>query len=171
MITIRPVQADEKEELRQLAMEIYRVTFEKDNTKENMDAYLAKAFSQEQMEQEWSENGSYFVGAFEGNQMVGYMRLRTSTEANEYLGESNIELQRLYVHPDFQGKGIANELMKSAIDKTRYLHVEWLWLGVWEHNLKAQSIYARWGFEKFSEHVFWMGDDAQTDWLMKKRIE
>jgi ribosomal protein S18 acetylase RimI-like enzyme len=102
--------------------------------------------------------------------MVGYLRLRTSEEANQYLGASNIELQRLYVHPATQGQGISSELMKTAIQKTRELQLQWLWLGVWENNVKAQAIYQKWGFEKFSEHVFWMGDDAQTDWLMKLRV-
>jgi ribosomal protein S18 acetylase RimI-like enzyme len=170
MITIRPILHSELEALRQLAIEIYRITFEKDNTEENMQQYLAKAFSREQVEAEMSEVGSYFYGAYVDGKMVGYLRLRTSEEANQYLGASNIELQRLYVHPATQGQGISSELMKTAIQKTRELQLQWLWLGVWENNVKAQAIYQKWGFEKFSEHVFWMGDDAQTDWLMKLRV-
>jgi diamine N-acetyltransferase len=41
---------------------------------------------------------------------------------------------------------------------------------VWERNFNAQAFYAKWGFEKFSEHTFWMGDDPQTDWLLKKKL-
>jgi hypothetical protein len=41
---------------------------------------------------------------------------------------------------------------------------------VWEKNFKAQQFYSRWGFERFSEHTFWMGDDPQVDWLLKKKL-
>jgi ribosomal protein S18 acetylase RimI-like enzyme len=45
-----------------------------------------------------------------------------------------------------------------------------MWLGVWEKNFRAQKFYEKWGFEKFSEHVFLMGDDPQIDWLLKKPL-
>jgi ribosomal protein S18 acetylase RimI-like enzyme len=46
-----------------------------------------------------------------------------------------------------------------------------LWLGVWEKNERAINFYHRWGFEKFGEHDFILGDDVQTDWLMKKELK
>lgn len=156
--------------LRQLAIDIYRATFQEVNTPENMANYLAEAFHPDQVEKEFKEAGSVFIGAYDLHRMIGYLRLRENHEAADELGRNTIELQRLYVHADYQGKGVANELMHAAVAKANELKVAWLWLGVWEQNVKAQRFYHRWGFEKFSEHVFWMGNDAQTDWLMKKRI-
>lgn len=170
MIHLREIPFDERESLRQLAIEIYQVTFQDVNTPENMANYLAEAFHPDQVEKEFNEEGSVFIGAYDDKRMIGYLRLRVNHEAENELGRNTIELQRLYVHHDFQGKGVANELMQTALEKARELKVTWLWLGVWEQNVKAQRFYQRWGFEKFSEHVFWMGSDAQTDWLMKKRI-
>jgi ribosomal protein S18 acetylase RimI-like enzyme len=45
-----------------------------------------------------------------------------------------------------------------------------IWLGVWEGNVKAIDFYTQWGFKKFSEHIFMLGDEPQTDWLMKKSL-
>jgi ribosomal protein S18 acetylase RimI-like enzyme len=45
-----------------------------------------------------------------------------------------------------------------------------IWLGVWEHNHQAIKFYTTWGFEKFGDHLFLLGDDPQTDWLMKKEL-
>ncbi len=45
-----------------------------------------------------------------------------------------------------------------------------IWLGVWEKNFSAIQLYHKRGFEKFGEHTFQMGDDAQTDWLLKKAL-
>jgi diamine N-acetyltransferase len=175
MEEIRHITQSELDELRLLAADIYRTTFEAVNfeavnTKENMDNYIAGAFSTEQVAMEFAEPGSVLMGAFSGARMVGYLRLRQTDEVLKYLGASNIEIQRLYIHPSHQGKGLANSMMQVCVDKAKELGMAWLWLGVWEQNTKAQRFYERWGFEKFSEHVFWMGDDAQTDWLMKKKI-
>lgn len=45
-----------------------------------------------------------------------------------------------------------------------------IWLGVWEHNQKALRFYEKMGYEHFGEHTFLLGDDVQTDYLMKKYI-
>jgi ribosomal protein S18 acetylase RimI-like enzyme len=60
--------------------------------------------------------------------------------------------------------------MEKTMDYATSNKFEWIWLGVWEKNYKAQQFYARWGFERFSEHTFWMGDDPQVDWLLKKKL-
>ncbi len=41
-----------------------------------------------------------------------------------------------------------------------------VWLGVWEHNLRALDFYRRWGFETVGSHTFLLGSDAQTDLVM-----
>lgn len=48
---------------------------------------------------------------------------------------------------------------------------DWAWLGVWEGNVKAQGFYRKYGFEKFSEHSFKVGDKVDTDWLMRKALK
>ena len=49
--------------------------------------------------------------------------------------------------------------------------VEYVWLGVWEHNHKAIKFYQDKGFVRFGEHVFVLGEDRQTDFLMKKTLD
>ncbi|MEY3918157.1 MAG: Protease synthase and sporulation negative regulatory protein 1, partial [Bacteroidota bacterium] len=43
----------------------------------------------------------------------------------------------------------------------------YIWLGVWEHNPRAIRFYEKQGFVKFDQHIFQLGDDEQTDILMK----
>ena len=42
---------------------------------------------------------------------------------------------------------------------------------IWEGNVKAQGFYRKYGFEKFSEHSFKVGDKVDTDWLMRKALK
>ena len=40
-----------------------------------------------------------------------------------------------------------------------------------EHNTKAQAFYNRYGFEKFSQHHFMVGQKVDTDLVTEKEIE
>ena len=45
--------------------------------------------------------------------------------------------------------------------------MNYVWLGVWEENLRAINFYKKNGFSEFSKHVFRLGNDEQTDIMMK----
>ncbi len=45
-----------------------------------------------------------------------------------------------------------------------------VWLGVWEHNDAAQAFYKGHGFVRVGEHVYWTGNQADTDHILLKRI-
>jgi ribosomal protein S18 acetylase RimI-like enzyme len=170
-IEILPALREDIPLLRRVAIETQHDTFGEANTKENMEAFLEMTYSTEQLEKELKEEGSMYYLAWAGEELAGFMRLRVNDEAKSHLGDSAIELQRLYVTKKFQGYKIGKLLMERAIRHARETKFEWLWLGVWEHNVNAQEIYVKWGFTRFSDHTFWLGDDPQHDWLLKRRVE
>jgi ribosomal protein S18 acetylase RimI-like enzyme len=170
MITIRKLAVSDIPALRELAIRIYRDTFSHQNSPENMEAFLRKDYSEQSFQREFAEDGSQYFFACDDEKPVAYLRLRRSKEAEPHLGPNTIELHRLYVDINYQGKKIGDLLMDFALKLAAAQKVDWIWLGVWEHNPRAQRFYERWGFTRFAEHVFQMGEDAQTDWLLKKRI-
>lgn len=170
MITIRPLTPADIPELRDLAIRIYRETFAHLNTEEDMELFLATDYSVARFEEEFREPHSWYFFAVDGATTAGYLRLRKTSEVEHLLGSNTLELHRIYVDRPFQGKRVGTILMQHAIDMATAQKADWLWLGVWEKNPKAFEFYTRWGFEKFSEHVFQMGSDAQTDWLLRRRI-
>ncbi|MNF16430.1 Protease synthase and sporulation negative regulatory protein PAI 1 [compost metagenome] len=48
--------------------------------------------------------------------------------------------------------------------------VLYIWLGVWEENKRALRFYEKNGFTVFDKHIFRLGNDEQTDLMMKKTI-
>jgi len=170
MIEIREGKFSDVAAMREVAIQSYLDTFAEVNTPENMSAFLAEAYSQQQLEQEFNEPGSLLYLAFSGSRVAGFLKLRQNSEVEYKLGKNTIELQRLYVHKDFLNQKVGAKLMQRALDYASEKKFEWLWLGVWEKNFNAQRFYEKWGFERFGEHVFHMGDDAQTDWLLKKKV-
>lgn len=170
MVTLRPTLASDIPALQRLAIKTQVDTFGAENSEANMKAYLDEAYNPSRLLRELEESGSLNYLAFVDDALAGFMRLRLSEEVVHLLGKNTIELQRLYVDKRFQGKGVGAAMMQQALNVARDRKYDWIWLGVWERNFKAQAFYTNWGFERFSEHIFQMGDDPQTDWLLRKRI-
>lgn len=170
-MTIRELTTTDIPELVTLATKIFRETFTHLNTPEAMEGFISKDYTFENFQRELDEPDSkYFFACDDDGKAIAYMRLRKNSEVDHFLGNNHIEIQRIYVDQAYHGRKVADQLMQLAIDVAREKKHDWIWLGVWEHNPRAQRFYQKWGFERFSEHDFYMGDERQTDWLMKKDL-
>lgn len=170
MADIRIIQADLSHVslLCSLGLETFNESFAKFNHPEDMLAYTSLAFHPTQVETELNEPGSLFFLAYVKGEIAGYARLRLSNEVNDkFPGKKLMELHRLYVLEKFIGTGLGKALMELCLSTAQQKDSDILWLGVWEHNTRAQEFYKKLGFEYFSSHTFMMGKDAQTDLLMK----
>ena len=56
--------------------------------------------------------------------------------------------------------------IKTAADNGK----NYVWLGVWEKNEKALKFYKKNGFYRIGEHSFVIGNDVQTDYIMRKDL-
>lgn len=81
-----------------------------------------------------------------------------------------MEIERIYVLQKYQGKKIGQILYEKAIQIAHDKQVKYVWLGVWEQNLRAINFYKKNDFIEFDKHIFKLGNDAQTDIMMKKNI-
>lgn len=170
MIRIRKAKIEEVPAIRELAIEVYTDTFADSNTPENLQAFFRDSYDLEKFKTEFYEADSVLYIALDNLKIIGFLRLRKSNEVAHLLGTNTIELHRMYIHRDYHGTAVARKLIEQAFEYAKKKNYEWMWLGVWEKNPRAQKFYAKWGFERFSEHIFQMGDDPQTDWLLKKRL-
>lgn len=156
--------------LRQLSISTYRSTFDPYNTEENMNAYLSAAFSKEKLESELLEPASRFYFGIIGTEIIGYIKVNEAPAQTEYNTPDSLELERIYIEKDYWGAGYGTQLLEKAISCARQGRKRTIWLGVWEHNHRAQRFYKKHGFKRFSQHIFRMGSDEQLDYLMQKDL-
>lgn len=171
-LKIRRGAPADAEKLAPLAVEIFNDAFAANplNKPEDMRAYISEAFSVEQTGRELAETDSIFFIAETAGEMIGYAKLKERSVEDCITGENPIELQRLYVKKDFHGQGIAGELMSECFAVAIEKKYKTMWLGVWEHNFRAQKFYEKLGFRLVGSHVFQLGSDAQTDLIMEKKL-
>lgn len=155
------------ETLTTIARDTFFETFASQNKPENINTYMEKAFSRSSVEKELLNQGSDFYFAMDAGKLIGYLKINhpgSQTDINE---PQSLELERIYVSHEYQNRGYGKQLMDKTLAIAKDLNRENLWLGVWEKNTGAIRFYLRNGFVKFAEHPFHMGDELQTDDLMK----
>ncbi|HEY9046642.1 MAG TPA: GNAT family N-acetyltransferase [Ohtaekwangia sp.] len=169
-ITIRNAFFEDAETLCALGIQTFRETFDEHNTAEDMEQYLSSTFTKEKLQQELEEKDTVFFLAEEDDEVIGYAKVRQGEALSELGSDRALEIHRIYVAKSHLGKRIGNALMQACLEYAQEAGYEVVWLGVWEHNARAVSFYNKYGFEKFGAHTFVLGQDEQTDWLLKKSI-
>jgi ribosomal protein S18 acetylase RimI-like enzyme len=169
-ITIRTATAADSELIRELGVRIFADTFGPANTPANMRAYLGSAFSLARVREEIEDPASVHLIAEADGMAVGYARLHAGDAPSAVADERSVELVRLYVERAHHGRGVAAALMRASLDHARDAGYDVMYLGVWQHNPRAVAFYSKWGFERFGEHTFMLGEDEQTDWLMRRGV-
>ncbi len=156
--------------LAELGARTFSETFAADNSVADMNDYLSAAFSEAQQATELADPRSiFFIAEIEGV-AVGYAMLQSGIVQEPVAKDNPIELVRLYVSGEHLGRGVGATLMQVCISEASQLGHQTLWLGVWEHNHRAQAFYRKWDFHEVGTHIFQLGEDAQTDLLMARSI-
>lgn len=169
-IKIRRVTIDDVATLSILARQTFYDTFTGTCTEVDMQGFLDKYYSEEQLGKELMDAGTFcFFAALDGVP-VAYLQFKEDYSHFSLIKKwKALELKRIYVLKTFHGKGIAQILMNFFLTYAAENEYEVVWLGVWEHNLKAQKFYEKYGFKNSGHtHDFPIGNTPQTDiWLWK----
>ena len=167
---IEKVDETELELLQLISRETFYDSFASMNTPENMAQYLEEGFSVEKLTREFNDPNSAFYFAHLDDEVVGYLKLNFGGAQTELQDPHAVEIERIYVRRAFQGRSVGQALYDHALALARSRQARFVWLGVWEKNDRAIRFYERNGFVPFGTHVFMLGDDAQTDMLMKRSL-
>ena len=167
---IKKCSLDDILDLQKIYRQTFFETFSEQNSEENMRIFLDKAYSEEKLKSEIEDKESETFLAVENQKTLGVLKINTGNAETESGLENSLEIQRIYILKESKGLGIGTVFMNLAEKKARELGVSFIWLGVWEKNFPAQKFYTDKGFRRFSEHAFVLGDDVQTDFLMRKEL-
>ncbi len=135
-----------------------------------MQEYLDKSFSTEKLAQELNAPDSQFFLAWNEDNPVGYLKVNTGKAQTELQDNASMEIERIYVKSSHHGKNVGQLLYDKALEIAHQEKKQYLWLGVWEENLRAVNFYKKNGFVTFDKHIFRLGSEEQTDLMMRKNL-
>ena len=170
VINIKKCTLEDSRELREISHETFNETFKHQNSPENMNAYLEKAFTIKQVEKELSNPSSQFFFVYFNNEVAGYLKVNTDDAQSEEMCDESLEIERIYIRNKFQKHGLGKSLLTKAMEIAMERKKNKIWLGVWEENENAIAFYKKKGFVQTGAHSFYMGDDEQVDLIMTKTL-
>ena len=132
-----------------------------------MKAYTDQAYNRDQLLSELMDARSEHYFICQGETKAGFLKLNLAGVQSDIRDPQSLEIQRIYIDAGFQNKGLGAILLDFAKERAKAMRLQYIWLGVWEKNPKAIRFYERHGFTIFGSHQFIMGDEVQTDILMK----
>ncbi|MBO1511373.1 GNAT family N-acetyltransferase [Metabacillus bambusae] len=167
-INIKKCTLEDSRKLQEISYETFNETFKQQNSPENMNAYLERAFNLKQLEKELSNIFSQFFFVYFNNEVAGYLKVNTNDVQSEEM--ESLEIERIYIKNKYQKHGLGKYLLNKAMEIAMERNKKKIWLGVWENNENAIAFYKKMGFVQTGAHSFYMGDEEQMDFIMTKTL-
>jgi diamine N-acetyltransferase len=168
--TIRKLRSDEVLDLQSISRQTFSETFAPSNTEEDLRKYLDEELSVDRLTAEVNNENSQFYFAEVNGELAGYLKINSGDAQTELKTSNAIEIERIYVLKKYQGQQVGQVLYLKAVKIAEEANADFLWLGVWEKNERAINFYKKNGFLEFDKHAFRLGDDVQTDIMMRKML-
>jgi ribosomal protein S18 acetylase RimI-like enzyme len=138
-VTIQKLILADADALLSLSKETFFDFFAHLNKPEDMEAYASVAFTPQKIKAELSNPNSGFFFAILDNEIAGYLKLNYGVAQTEFQDIDAVEIERIYVLAKHQGKKIGHQFIDFTLKEAAGKNLQYVWLGVWEHNQKAQA--------------------------------
>ncbi|MFC3927290.1 ribosomal protein S18-alanine N-acetyltransferase [Streptococcus caprae] len=117
--------------------------------------YGQSPWNLDQIQADMEQESTHYYFVQHGGQVVGFLSLQ------DMVGES--ELTNIAIMPEFQGMGLAHQLMKQLISNPQPIFLE-----VREGNTKAQQLYRAYGFKEVGRRKAYYHNPTEDALLMKR---
>src|SRR5262245_22196308 len=170
-LSIRVATISDAEMMTEFAWRTFHDAFAPMNSPDNMEAYMSQNFTLQKFSAQIADPRATFLIAEIEATPVAFAKLYDGDVPICVSGLAPVEIERFYVDRQFHGKGVAQTLMQACFDRARQSGHGTIYLGVWENNHRAIAFYRKCGFDVVGSHVFQLGDEAQNDLLMERRLQ
>jgi len=134
----------------------------------DLQAFLDASFSADTIRAKLNEPGAAWWVAERDGELLAFANTGPNTLPHPDARPSHAELRRLYVSKAAQGLGLGTRLLAIALEWMEANTDGPLWIGVWSGNLKAQKLYAAYGFVKVGEYQYPVGAWVDDEFILRR---
>lgn len=160
-LVYRPVKESDIPELRHFAIRTMVEKFGHMYKKEDLDAHLAEDYSEAYHREALKNSKITFVT--DNDKIIGYAKWGAMKLPVQEPVEPNGEIHRFYVDGAYRGQGIGKKLMGEMMDDMADKAA--IYLSVFSENEGAHRFYQRWGFSKYGEYKYMVGNHADHEFI------
>ncbi|MBL7743157.1 MAG: GNAT family N-acetyltransferase [Chitinophagaceae bacterium] len=135
-------------------------------SKEELFDYLEHAYDPVKLTKSLKKGENVYFLAMIENVPAGFAKVKINS-LNEYIEPiAQMELQKLYVLPEYQGTGAGTALIEEVKRFAHDINPDYLWLDTYINNEKAIRFYEKNGFEKLGKDLFTIGTQTFDYYIM-----
>lgn len=162
-IQIRPVTQPDVPGIASLAREIWQATYPGIITQAQIDFMLEQRYGHERLYDDLEDLHKWLDQAFLGDRRIGF--------AFSEIYKDEFKLDKLYIHPEVQRKGVGGQLIAHVAERARKMGYPCVILQVNKRNVNAINSYKKYGFEVREATVDDIGRGyVMDDFVMEKKL-
>jgi ribosomal protein S18 acetylase RimI-like enzyme len=169
-MTFRDAQASDAADLARIGRDTFVETFGHLYPPSDLKAYLDDTYSLDAMTDDLKNPEIDVRIALTGKRIAAYCKIGPTKLPIDTGPDPSLELHRVYVYEARQGIGVGRILLTWAIERARQRGAKNLFLGVWEANERAISVYESRGFQKVGSYIFHVGESRDNEHIMRLRL-
>jgi diamine N-acetyltransferase len=147
-IAVRKANHYDAEMIARIGKISFRKAFGNVFDKNNLEEYLRNVYSPDKIEISiHKENDVWFIAEAD-DKPVGFAKVRKFSLNDEIESVSQMQLEKIYVLPEYQNSGAGSLLLDEVLNLAHELSPDYIWLDVYTRNEKAIRFYERNGFKK-----------------------
>jgi diamine N-acetyltransferase len=171
--TLRRAGAADAEPLAALGLQTFRETFLDGFAipypPEDLQAFVDATYTPAAFERKLADPlQATWVAEDTTGGLLAYANAGPCTLPHPEARAGDAELSRLYVVRSAQGLGLGRRLLETALGWMAGRGPGPLWIGVWSGNIKAQRLYAAYGFHKAGEYEFPVGRWRDREFILRR---
>jgi len=172
---IRIATSDDAQALAELAAITFPLACPPGTTDEDVADFLADNLTTEHFAAYLADPDRTVLVAEHDGALIGYTMLvagepRDPDVAAAISLRPTVELSKCYAHPDRHGTGIATELMQASIIASKDRGAVGMWLGVNQHNARANRFYEKNDFVQVGTKHFTVGAQLHDDYVRERAL-
>ena len=179
-IIVRSAASEDAALLHVLAADTFGLACPAGTAQADIDDFIARHLSAERFVDYLADAARVLLIALADGVPAGYTMLvfgdpidaepQDPDVAAAVLTRPTAELSKVYVRPEYHGRGIAARLMAASVNAARDRAVASVWLGVNQHNARANRFYEKSGFARVGTKRFRLGGRWEDDFVRELRL-
>jgi ribosomal protein S18 acetylase RimI-like enzyme len=128
--------------------------------REELFEYLEYTFDPVKLAKSLRKENNIYLLALDADQPAGFTKVKKHSLSDHIEPLAQMELQKIYVLPAHQSKGVGSALLHHAKQLARKSSPDYLWLDTPVTNTKAIRLYEKHGFKKMGHSFFNIGSQT-----------
>ena len=155
--------------LAELGAATFTETFGHLYSREDLETFLAESHSVDAWARKLhSPDFAAWMAMLDETNPIGFVAVGRCKLPVEDLEAEAGEIQQLYVLRAHHNLRLGSKLMDIGLEWLAAQGRTPLYVGVWSENVGAQRFYGRYGFEKFAEYGFPVGETVDREFILKR---